>query len=403
MRICIAGKNTIAVEVCKFIRNNYPNIPLCFIPNSTDTGENDFQPSFKKYCLQRGIPEVSLKDLYEWDDLIFLSMEFNRIVRPEKFVSKRLFNIHFSLLPQYKGMYTSAVTLRNGEKRVGVTFHYIDSGIDTGWIIDQTGFDVDENEIAYTLYRKYTLYGTQIVIKNLPDVIEGKEKGHPQPILGSSYYSKKSIDYSDLRLDTNQTAYNIDCQVRAYHFRNYQLPKFEDYTILYCKYTQDKSLEAPGTIVDKTDKYLRVATIDYDILLYVDRFAELMEAVRNNDIEKIKLEKDLSYYKEEKETTHGWTLLMVAAYLNHFEIVKVLINSGFSLNEVNYNGTTVAMYAKDGALKTKNTDSLFYIIEHGADLTAKDLNEKDLFDYLNGQDKELANIIRERYDTLFVS
>lgn len=396
MRICIAGKNTIAVGVCKYIRENYPKIPVFFIPNNTDTGENDFQPSFKKYCQQRGIPEVTLKDLYDWDDLVFLSMEFNRIVRPEKFVSKRLFNIHFSLLPQYKGMYTSAVTLRNGEKRVGVTFHYIDSGIDTGYIIDQVGFEVDEDEIAYTLYRKYTHYGTQLVIKNLPDVIAGKEKGHPQPILGSSYYSKKTIDYSDLRLDLNQTAYNIDCQVRAYHFRNYQLPKFENYNILYSKYTFDKSNDAPGTIVKKTEKYFKVATIDYDILLYKDRLAELMEAVRNNKIDFLKSEEDLSYYKEEKETTHGWTLLMVAAYFNHFEIVKLLIDCGFSVNEVNYNGTTVAMYAKDGALKTKNTDSLFYIIGKGADLSVKDYNEKDLFDYLNAQDKELVKNIKDR-------
>ncbi len=396
MRICIAGKNTIAVGVCKYIRENYPKIPVFFIPNNTDTGENDFQPSFKKYCQQRGIPEVTLKDIYDWDDLVFLSMEFNRIVRPEKFVSKRLFNIHFSLLPQYKGMYTSAVTLRNGEKRVGVTFHYIDSGIDTGYIIDQVGFEVDKDEIAYTLYRKYTLYGTQLVIKNIPDVIAGKVKGHPQPILGSSYYSKKTIDYSDLRLDLNQTAYNIDCQVRAYHFRNYQLPKFEDYKILYSKYTSDKSNHAPGTIVEKTEKYLKVATIDYDILLYIDRFAELMEAVRNNEIDLLKSEEDLSYYKEEKETTHGWTLLMVAAYFNHFEIVKLLIGCGFSVNEVNYNGTTVAMYAKDGALKTNNTDSLLYIIGKGADLSVKDYNEKDLFDYLNVQDKELVKKIKDR-------
>lgn len=397
MRICIAGKNTIAVEVCKYIKNQYPEIPLCFIPNSTDTGENDFQPSFKKYCLKNNIPEVSLQDIYDWEDLIFFSMEFNKIVRPERFVSKRLFNIHFSLLPQYKGMYTSAVTLKNGEKKVGVTFHYIDSGIDTGWIIDQEGFDVDYDEIAYTLYRKYTYYGTRLVIKNIPDVIEAKEIGHPQPILGSSYYSKKSIDYSDLRLDTNQTAYNIDCQVRAYHFRNYQLPKFEDYTILYSKYTHEKSHEAPGTIVEKTDRYLRVATIDYDILLYVDRLAELMDAVRNNDIGKLRTESELSYYKEEKEMTHGWTLLMVAAYYNHFEIVKMLIDSGFSVNEVNYNGTTVAMYAKEGALNTKNTDSLFYILSHGADLSAKDLNDKDLFDYLFEQDVDLANKIKVMY------
>lgn len=71
------------------------------------------------------------------DDLIFISLEFDKIVNPDLFKDARLYNIHFSLLPSYKGMYTSAIPILNGEEMVGVTFHEIDKGIDTGNIIAQ--------------------------------------------------------------------------------------------------------------------------------------------------------------------------------------------------------------------------------------------------------------------------
>ena len=57
------------------------------------------------------------------------------IIKTKNFKSNKLFNLHFSLLPSYKGMHTSAFPILNGEKYSGVTIHKIDNGIDTGDII----------------------------------------------------------------------------------------------------------------------------------------------------------------------------------------------------------------------------------------------------------------------------
>ena len=74
---------------------------------------------------------------------MFISLEYHRLIDPLKFVTSKLYNPHFSLLPAYKGMYTSALPLLNDEKDAGVTLHHIDSGIDTGDIIDQIIFPIE--------------------------------------------------------------------------------------------------------------------------------------------------------------------------------------------------------------------------------------------------------------------
>lgn len=66
--------------------------------------------------LKSGGQNITLEQAYEIENLIFISCEFDQLIKPEKFNSPFLYNIHFSLLPAYKGMYTSALPLYNGEK-----------------------------------------------------------------------------------------------------------------------------------------------------------------------------------------------------------------------------------------------------------------------------------------------
>lgn len=88
MRICIGGRNDIAVDVCKYLQTILPKEMIFAIPGRNDDGEDGYQRSFLKYVNKEGIQVVTLKDVYDWDDLIFLSLEFDRIIRPEKFASK---------------------------------------------------------------------------------------------------------------------------------------------------------------------------------------------------------------------------------------------------------------------------------------------------------------------------
>ncbi|WP_241392744.1 formyltransferase family protein [Pseudomonas chlororaphis] len=84
--------------------------------------------------------EISLEAAYEVASTAFISLEFDRIVVPGRFSISRVSNIHFSRLPEYKGMFTSVWPLLESRAEAGVTLHFIDRGIDTGEIVAQQVF-----------------------------------------------------------------------------------------------------------------------------------------------------------------------------------------------------------------------------------------------------------------------
>lgn len=385
MRICIGGKNNIAVDVCKYIKEYYPVIEIFAIPTKGDDGIDGFQRSFKKYAAENGVGIVSLKDVYEWDDLIFLSTEFDRIIRPGCFKSKELFNIHFSKLPKYKGCHTAAMPILNGEKITGVTFHLMEAGIDTGDIIEQRDLIIEHNDTCGSLYLKLIKLGTEVVIANLESVINHSYKAYPQPIDESTYFPRTDIDYANNTIDYNRTALQIDRQIRAFSFRAYQLPKFNDTEIVSTQITFDKSTEKPGTIVAEDSNSICISSIDYDIILYKDRMSEIIEYVENGNLKDLKKVNNLSDYIQEHEATHGWTLLMVAAYNSQYEVVRYLLSLGSDVNARNYKGTTVIMYAKDGMIKSKDDRSFNYLLDKGANPFLKDYSVKNLFEYIGDE------------------
>ncbi len=383
MRICIGGKNNIAVSVCEYIREFYPDMEVYAIPNKNDDGADGFQRSLKKYAEENGVEVVTLKDVYEWEDLIFLSTEFDRIIRPDRFKSKELFNIHFSKLPKYKGCHTAAMPILNDERITAVTFHLMEAGIDTGDIIDQKDIMISEDETCSSLYLKLIETGTQVVIANLPAVVNHSYLAHPQPAADSTYYSRTEIDYATVEVDFNRTAKQIDSQIRAYSFRAFQLPKYGNTPIAFTQITSSKSIDKPGTMIAEDDYSFRVATIDYDIILYKDRFEYIQELVKDGNIDALRQIPCLSKYVTEHEKTHGWTLLMVAAYNNQLETAKYLVSLGSDINARNHKGTTVIMFAKNGMLNT-NDDRLFkYLLSKGANPYLKDYAGKNLFEYID--------------------
>jgi methionyl-tRNA formyltransferase len=162
MKICLAGRFNIAIEVCEYLLTFFDVNDILIIPTESDKGDNTFQRSFLQFAKQANLKIVSLHDVYDISDLIFLSMEYDKILKPNRFASKELFNIHFSLLPKYKGMYPSALPILFGETETGVTLHRIDSGIDTGDIIAQKEISISRDETAKSLHNKliniYILY-----------------------------------------------------------------------------------------------------------------------------------------------------------------------------------------------------------------------------------------------------
>ncbi len=391
--VCVAGKNDIAVNVLEYLNSiKEGRFELVVSCNRNEDGQNGWQKSLRFFANLWGIKEVTLQELYEIPNLVFLSLEYDRIIRPHLFATKQLYNIHFSALPKYKGMYTSALPLLNDESEGGVTFHRIASGIDTGEIIRQKLFPIEESCTSRDLYLKCIKYGTETVLAELENVLNNACVSAPQPAEHSTYYSKAAIDYSNLTIDTNTTAYGIGRQIRAFTFREYQLPKIHGKTIFDYEITSELSTAKSGELLAEDDMSIKIATVDYDMILYVDQFQAILEACKYGDVSFLERVPRIEKYLEEKNEK-GWNPLIIATYNNQKEIVDYLLALGSDVHVKNYNGTNLLMYAKNAYLNTGDIELLEKINVMGIKPEEKDYLGLDLYQYIEEVEEEKKKII----------
>ena len=71
-------------------------------------------------------------------------------------------NIHPALLPKYRGRYSTAHAIFNGESRTGVTLHWLDEGIDSGPIISQKIIKIESSDTAKILWEKFCSEGERL-------------------------------------------------------------------------------------------------------------------------------------------------------------------------------------------------------------------------------------------------
>lgn len=381
MKIALGGSHYVACNALYYLLElgiDKKDILVC--KSNRDNSINAWQRSFNFCAKKLEIQTLSLDQLYEVDNLIFFSLEFDQILRTRKFKSARLYNIHFSLLPRYKGMYTSCLPLLNGDAESGVTLHKIDDGIDTGEIIDQILFPIPLEMNSFELFNEYHSKGFNIFKNNIKCILEGKEKSYPQSAVNSSYFSKNFIDFSSIDINFKQTAFQIHNKLRAFSFRPYQLPTLSDFQISHSKISSQRSQMTPGEF-NEASSYKRVyATIDFDIEVYKDQLETILKASSENDIEFLQKRTKEGYNLMEKNNK-GWDALIVAAYNNSYEVLNYLLDLGADPNTVNVNGTSALMYAMTNASQTNDLKSMKRLIKAGANVFHYDYNHISLLEY----------------------
>jgi methionyl-tRNA formyltransferase len=300
-KICIAGKNDIAVNSLQYVLNFFKKKEVCVILNTSDDFVDGWQKSLGLFAVKNNIDIVNIEDVCNIDDLIFVSLEYDKIINPLIFNSSRLFNIHFSYLPEYKGVYTSIFPILHGRSYSGVTLHCIDQGIDTGDIIDQVKFSIS-GMTSFDLYRKYSEVGEKILVKNFQDLFRNKFAKIKQEREYSTYYSRKSIDVSDVNIKFNQTAFQVKNFVNALNFRPYQLPYCYMHKINRVKMTNIRSYKKFGEVIFENKEFYQISTLDYDVILFKDYFDDLKFFCENNDVDSLKkiLQYTLNDYSTDK-------------------------------------------------------------------------------------------------------
>ena len=157
--------------------------------------------------------------------MIFISLEYEKIIKVNKFKSKELFNFHFSLLPKYRGCHTNFLQVYNGEKYSGVTLHKINNGIDTGDIIDQKKFKIKLNDTAYDNYLMLMKYSLILFKKNINKILKLNYKFKKQNLSKGKYYKRSSVNYKKIsRFNIKRPSLKLHNKIRSLIFPPYQIP-----------------------------------------------------------------------------------------------------------------------------------------------------------------------------------
>jgi len=90
------------------------------------------------------------------------------------------FNLHASLLPQYRGAAPINWAIINGEKETGVTTFFLKHEIDTGGIILQEREPIHDNDTVGTLYERLMVKGANLVVQTARAIESGQANGKPQ-------------------------------------------------------------------------------------------------------------------------------------------------------------------------------------------------------------------------------
>lgn len=91
------------------------------------------------------------------------------------------FNLHGSLLPQYRGAAPINWAIINGEKETGVTTFFLKHEIDTGSIIFQDKEPIHDEDTVGTVYERLMIRGAQLVLKTVQAIEQGSYPAVPQP------------------------------------------------------------------------------------------------------------------------------------------------------------------------------------------------------------------------------
>lgn len=138
---------------------------------------------------QWGLPVAQPEDRTELLDILLstrarfgLVVAYGRILTPAMLASADagFLNVHFSLLPRWRGAAPVERAIAAGDEMTGVTLMKLDEGLDTGPIIGETSTPIGEYETGGTLTGRLAHLGAALVDTALPDYLSGRRSPVPQ-------------------------------------------------------------------------------------------------------------------------------------------------------------------------------------------------------------------------------
>lgn len=239
LKVGFFGTSDRSIPLLEKLNSNF-NLVLCVTKTDVLVGRKQElkECAVKKWARENGISFVEVDSLknfnlsnvieqlnYSKPD-IGLVTDFSFMI-PKDIISwfkdTNLLNIHFSILPKYRGASPIQHSILNGDNVTGVTYQLVHPEMDKGDIVFQFTYEINKDKTAGEIYEELF----ELAAERLPDVIEGYSSGKLIPITqieeNATYtYSKNNpkttlIVKEDARIDPRQSHEEIYRMVKAFN------------------------------------------------------------------------------------------------------------------------------------------------------------------------------------------
>nr|WP_322626311.1 methionyl-tRNA formyltransferase [uncultured Flavobacterium sp.] len=226
LKIVFMGTPEFAVGILDAIyQRNYDIVGVITAPDKpAGRGQKIKYSAVKEYALEKGLTllqPTNLKDEAFLAELKALGANLQVVVAfrmlPEavwKMPELGTFNLHASLLPQYRGAAPINWAVINGEERTGVTTFFIDEKIDTGAMILKEEIEIKPDETAGALHDRLMELGKDAVVKTLTLIEAGNVQTTIQPQNGDIKTAYK-LNKDNCKIDWTRPGQEIYNQIRG--------------------------------------------------------------------------------------------------------------------------------------------------------------------------------------------
>lgn len=228
MKIIFFGTSNVALPVLEALHQHHDVVAVITMPDSEVGRKKELSespvavlakemeiPIFKPENLTSDVQTSSALTKLESDIAIVVSygkLIPNEILNIPKF---KTLNIHFSLLPKYRGAAPLQYALLNGETETGVTVFQLDEKLDHGPIVAQEKYLIEPDDNFITLSQRLAFESGKLILKVIPDYVSGLLTLLPQDETQVTLSS--AISKQDGKINWSKTAQEIYNQFRAFY------------------------------------------------------------------------------------------------------------------------------------------------------------------------------------------
>ncbi len=283
LRIVYMGTPEFAVEALRcLVEGGYNVVGVITMPDKPAGRGHKIQYSpVKQYALEHNLPllqpeklkdEAFVQALRDWKADLQIVVAF-RMLPEVVWNMPRLgtFNLHASLLPQYRGAAPINWAVINGDTETGITTFFLKHEIDTGEVIQQVRVPIADTDNVGIVHDKLMALGGRLVVETVDAILSGEVKAIPQEEMAvvGEFRAAPKIFKETCKINWNQPVKRIYDFIRGlspYPAAWCELTDAAGETVAVKVFEAEKIEEVhqllPGTIVTDGKKYLKVAATD---------------------------------------------------------------------------------------------------------------------------------------------